>query len=409
MSHVEANFAVFTDDETFELVARQGGPAGVVVAHDPSAVEIELDAADPTQLTALRLWHDGALAQDQVRILEALLGDAAGPVLALFGDPRPRRTALRSRRLSSLPGDTSSELSLFVAAQDALGRLETPASVRPLLEFAAITAASSGSLGLATPALPSRDALEYAVLGTPPEARALLAELLEEAASRGLLDPALVRTMLGRTAEPLADDAFSDVVDASAEPMRAARDLATVFSSLSASRVHDPSLAAPLVLHPGVLLDPSSVPCGDVSFTWVHDANLLVRATAAPDAMLWVRVRRDADGTVVAAGPLLPAQRGHEALLLVAELDHVVVDIVPAVDAPVLSHAAGALARAYEHGRRAGRLERLGRLQEAEQAWRECSRFHRLAGDPQREKLALARGFTTRATAPATLVDHLLD
>jgi hypothetical protein len=189
--------------------------------------------------------------------------------------------------------------------------------------------------------------------------------------------------------------------------------LQPVFSLASESIARSTVLTG-VTLRPAVVVDRASALRSGVRAHWVSDSNIevLVEGDLDPSLPWWARARRDSDGTIVAAAPLTHALgrpgSTHTALLLVAELDHVVVDVVPSVNDPVLSHRIGSLASAYEAGRRAGRLERLGRFDEAATTWRECARLHGIAGDAQRQKMALSREFINRPPAPASIVDHLL-
>jgi hypothetical protein len=402
MNHIDAAFVVATSDETFDLTAKQGDAGGVIGVSDSSGVDIELDGADPSQVTAVRVWHDGALSAEQVEVLGTLLGDSAPGVIGAFGSSRPVRVGSRSRRLSSLSGDVSEDLTLYTSALDALERVETAAGVKPLLRLAAAVGNARGGLRLQTPQQMTKAELELAVFSAPTTAHVLLEQLINDAVRYGVLDPELAATisLSPRRATPASDPMLIDA-------------LQPVFSLASESMLRSTALTG-ATLRPAVVVDRASALRSGVSAHWVSDSNIevLVEGDLDPSLPWWARARRDSDGTIIAASPLTrsPEQTGstHAALLLVAELDHVVVDVVPSVNDPVLSHRIGSLAVAYEAGRRAGRLERLGRFNEAGAAWQECARLHGIAGDAQRQKMALSREFVNRPPAPATIVDHLL-
>lgn len=396
MRHIDAVFAASTTDCIFDLTAKQGGPAGVIGVSDGSGVEIDLDGADPSQVAAIRIWHDGTLSDEQVGILGALLGDMTPEALAAFNSDRPVRVGTRRpRRLSSLPGDVSQELTMFTSALDALQRLETPQSVKPLLHLAAIVASRQGGLDLSTPGVLSQGDLALAVLSASPTARPSVLRLLDDAAALGVVSDEFANAMRRASQDQL-------------QPALLDADQIVLSSALSTTRMRGG--AQKPAIRPTIGIDPASSLRTGVTARWISSGNIEVRVAADLDSTQkwWVRARRDSDASIVAAAPLTLTSHVFTALLLAAEVDHIVLDIVPDVNAPVLSQHVGSLAAAYEAGRRAGRLERLGRDAEAAAAWRQCANLHQLGQDPQREKMALARAASNQAQSPATMIDHLL-
>lgn len=399
MKHIDATFAASTNDCTFDLIAKQGDAAGVIGVSDSSGVDIDLDGADQSQVAAIRVWHDGALSNEQISVLTTLLGDMIPEALAAFNSPRPVRVGARRRRpLSSQPGGVSRELTVFTSALDALQRPDTPQSTKPLLHLAAIVAAAQGGLSLHTPAL-SRDELTLAVLSAPLSAGPLVGTLIDDAVALGVLSASFRDALSAREAPPAQRHPGVFTAD---------HGQLVVSPALSLSSVQSYPLR--IQIRPSLGIDPASALRAGVTAAWVADGNVEVRISADIDTTTkwWVRARRDSDASIVAVAPLTFSSHTHTALLLVAEVDHIVIDVVSAVDCPVLSSRVGSLAAAYDAGRRAGRLDRLGRESEAAAAWRECANLHELANDAQRQKMALARAFQNREPYPATVVDHLL-
>jgi len=406
MSHVSGDFTVISDDETFEIVGRQGGPAGVLGVSTESGIEIEIDGADVSQLAAVRVWHDGALSSGQVAVLEGLFGDLTPSIIQAFNLPRPVRVGSSRSRLNSLRDDeVSRELSSFVHASDALARPETSAGVRPLLVLHALVAQALGGLAGTAGLVLDPAELELAVMGIPSRARRQLNELLFQASNLGILQAPF--------ATELANLPFSsqpELVDlALSTDNRLADDLVlTPQLSLSSSTLN--TVSRSVAIRPQLSVDSSGVFASSTSVQWAEACNVMVEVARPhdPTVQWWARARRDSDGCIVAAAPLVNNGNGMRSLLIVAESDHLVIDVVGAISERVLSPNVGALARAYEAGRRAGRLERLGDEQAAEIAWRECARLHGLAGDFQRQKMAMARNFDRRFNVRDSLVDHLL-
>lgn len=160
---------------------------------------------------------------------------------------------------------------------------------------------------------------------------------------------------------------------------------------------------------PRVTLDPLSLLLDDVTWLWVGESTLRVIAPPTPaNEVLWVRVR-SRDGTVLAASPLLGRDSFRcEANLLVVFREDLILDVVASVTARVLGDRVAAIARAVESGQRAGRLERLGALDDAAVAWEECAAWHRVVGDSPREKLAMVRASSPSSSSPS-LLDALLE
>lgn len=404
MSHVSGEFTVISDDATFEVVSRQGGAAGIIGVSTESGVDIEVDGADVTQLTAVRVWHDGALSSSQLLVLEQLFGNLTPAIVHAFSAPRPVRVGTSRSRLNSLRDEEiSQELSSFVLASDALQRPETPSAVRSLLVLDALVSQARGALPR-NPALQLDMAeLELAVTGVPTRGRRHLSELLFQASSLNIIDSSFASALMKLSNQPeLADVdmsyASSLVDELPLQPILLSH--ASTLNLVSRSAVQRPRLS----------VDPSGMFASSTTLRWSEHCNISVMVDRPydPTAQWWARARRDSDGCIVAAGPLVESARGLHARLLVSESDHLVIDVVAGIADRVMAPNIGALGKAYEAGRRAARLERLGRLPEATAAWQECSQLHGVAGDFQRQKMAVAREFERRGIARDTLADHVL-
>jgi hypothetical protein len=404
VSHVSGEFSVISDESTLEVVSRQGGPAGVLGVSTDSGVDIEVDGADVSQLTAVRVWHDGTISPSQLLVLEQLFGDLAPSIVQAFSATRAVRIGTSRSRLNSLRDDAvSQELSSFVLASDALQRPETPSAVRPLLVLDALVAQALGGLPHNAALKLDLAALELAVTGVPSQGRRHLRELLFQASRLGIIDTELASALAKLSAQPEFSDLAVSFSSSQFDELALLSSLSTDVSALNIT-THS---AAP---RPQISVDPSGVFASSTSVRWAEHCNLSVSVERPydPTAQWWARARRDSDGCIVAAGPLVESSRGLHARLLVSESDHLVIDVVAGIADRVLAPNIGALARAYEAGRKAARLERLGRMSDAAESWNECSRLHGVAGDFQRQKMAVAREFERRSFARDTLADHIL-
>jgi hypothetical protein len=391
--HIEDNFVVFFDDQTLEIVGVQPGPAGSIGVSCGNGVEVDLDGAEVSQMNAVRVWHEGSIAPEQISVLETLFADLTEGILQAAQSDRPVRVGRSARRLSSQRQMVSQELSGFVHASDALERIETPSGVRPLLQFA--VAVHGFDVGLPVE-MPLVSDVALAAAGLSRDALWHFRSLVSRATALGLVSDADASILLNQSRRSAFPDPLL-VSRSSVSPVSAP----ALLNQLSVD-VHRAELS--------VVVDPSGLFANKTKARWTHQANIAVTVDCPFDAsmQLWARARHDGDGTVVAAAPLLPDGSHVAALLLVAERDHVVVDVVSHVSARVLSGEVGALGRAFEAGRRAARLERLGLDEAAARAWDECAVLHGRAGDFQRQKLAMSRGVRRGMFEPASLMDHLL-
>jgi hypothetical protein len=398
---IEGSFTVFSDELTVEVVGTQSGPGGSIGASIAENVEVELDGADPTQLNTVRLWRDGDLSPEQHRVLTMLFGSEASLIVEASRSNRPTRVGARSVRASSRSQGVRSGFAEFVQALDALDRVATPQAVQDLLRLIAVV---QGSGFAHSHPLPSPEQLSLAAAGLSEDGYALWSEMIAAAVEVGVLDrKEMQRTLSSRplpySTSAAQPDGISELVLRSQALLNQA-----VWSSVSPSTTNED------VLRPLLQVDPSSIFFTNTAATWGPGSNVIVTVfgVSEPRSQLWVRARFDSDGSIVAAAPLQPNGGSLIATLLVPERDHIVLDVVPHPADRVLTQDVGALGRAFELGRRAGRLERLGRAPEAEGLWRECAAAHALTGDFQRQKMALNRALLRQPVRPATLIDHVL-
>ena len=422
MTHIQGPVVVVSDDETFEIVIQQAGPAGAIAAPVSDGIDVELDGGNIGQPSVVRVWHEGSLTNAHQQSLQALFGPAADAIISSFGDDRPRRIGNR-QRLSSRPEGASDELVAYVSSHDALQRAETPLSTRALLELQLLVAAHSGGL-TSTPALqlpatqpaPSYDALQAAIIQNGTYARNQISELLNDAALLGLIDVQAAAELLGllHSRPTRLDHAEESDVAYASEPVASSFIDALVLPSLNMLQpLYSQSATnrSRLAHTPLVTIDTSGHLSQLTTASWLDHSNIEVRihqGARHAGTTWWARARRDHDGGVVAAAPFVAKDEDLVTMLLVAPLDHCIIDVVSDVAARVLSTPVGALNRAYEAGRRAGRLERLERFSEAADAWRECATWHATASDSLRQKMALAQGNLSRLQTSPSLSDRLL-
>lgn len=395
---VSGPFVVHADDHLIEVVARGAGPAGAIgVELFDGAVSLDLDGADVNQLVAIRFPLTGGVSTVQRSFIEEFFGNAADDILTAASGRRPSRVGARRRAATSNDiVEVDPQLALLVVGADTLHRFVSTPATEALLALETLTAATATGIALDRA---FRAHCEQALLNLPrtfpvPGLDKSYQESLSRAVAAGVLSgpPSVsippLRKPLTKTSIPLGD-------------LIAYSRFEGIPAGVSALPFPDNA--------PRIKLDPLSLLRDDVTWLWAGNATLRVSTPACTsDETLWVRLRA-ADGTVLAASPL----RGHEtnrreAHLLVIPRDGLILDIVSEVAARVLDDRVAAIARAVECGQRAGRLERLGALDDAALAWEECAAWHRVVGDAPREKLAMVRGESPSGAAP-TLIDALLE
>lgn len=395
---VSGPFVVHADPHLVEVVARGAGPAGAIgVELFNGEVSLDLDGADVNQLVAVRFPLEGSLSPVQRSFIEAFFGEAAGDVLNAVPGRRSMRGGARRRGVASNDFvEVDRRLTRLVVGVDTLNRSVSSPAVEALLALEVLAASKETGVPLG-PAFRTycAQALEHLPRTFPvPGLEDAYREILSRAVVAGVLN--------GPPKTVVQQD--PEVLRASSIPLGA-------FASYSRSVAAPagPGEASSTGVLTRITSDPLSLLRDDVAWFWVGAATLHVTAPAGVgDEVLWVRLR-SADGTILAASPLLgqvPTRR--EARLLVVPRGGLVLDIVPEISARVLDDRVAAIARAAECGQRAGRLERLGELDDAAIAWEECAAWHRIVGDSPREKLAMLRSTTPTDAAP-TLLDSLLE
>ena len=407
---LEGEFVAYGDDVLVEAVARQGGPAGVCRGSLLNgAVDVEVDAADPSQIVCVRAWVDGDLSDAQVETLELLLGSDSSAVIAAVGEESPRRFgSSRNRRNASLVrGEVPYDLTAMVVAADSLSRAETPQGARSVLRLEAYV--RGARLGLPVSVEPvDEQELALAVMGVPAAGRGQIAEILQGARDYGFLSDSAAAILLD-TLYKFEDSVVSSVfLEQDALLSRQLPHLSPLLSSVSLSE----SLLFPAVRAPKLEVASHSAFKGAVTCSFLDRHNVSVRVRGAgvgtPEGW-WVRARRTTDSVVVAVVPLQAHGDDLVGVMLVPAGEELVVDVADSPTQRAFSSAAVMTEDAYQFGRQAARLERLGEDARADEQWRRCASAHGAAGDSQREKMALSRGYMRRGTNEPVLADYLLN
>lgn len=406
---LDGEFVAYGDDVLVEAVARQGGPAGVCRGSLlGGALDVEVDAADPSQIVCVRAWLDGSLSDAQVGALELLLGHNAEAVVRAVGQETPRRFGSRSRQNTSLnSGDVPIDLTAMVLAADSLTRAETPQGARSVLRLEAYVKARR--LGLVIDIEPVDDQeLALAVVGVPVGGRGYVAALLHDAREFGILPDATAALLL---------DTLYKFEDSVVSPMYLEQD--ALFSrqpthlSSAPAELRLASSSLDLTLQVARLsVAPYSAFKTAVSCSFVDRHNVVVRVRGAgveTPSGWWVRARRVTDSVVVSVVPLQADGNDLTGFMLVPAGEDLLVDVADSPTQRAFSSAAVMTEDAYRLGRLAARFERLGDDARADVEWRSCARAHGAAGDDQREKMALGRGYMRRGTNEPVLADHLLN
>lgn len=395
---VTGPFVVHADPHLLEVVARGSGPAGAIgVELFGGEISLDLDGADVNQLVAVRFPLAGGVSSVQRSFIEAFFGEAAEDVVNAVRGRRSSRVGMRRRGTTSLDAvEVDPLVSLLVVGADTLNRVVSAPAVEALLALEVLVAAKETGIPLE---LAFRTHCEQALLRLP---RTFPVHGLDGSYQESLSRAVSAGVLSGPPEAPVRKT--PELLRKASIPIGSV----TSYARFGATPEGDPG--APFVTSaPRVTLDPLSLLRDDVTWYWAGTSTLHVTAPAgAGDEVLWVRLR-GADGTVLAASPLL----GHgaprrEAHLLAAPREGLILDIVPELAARVLDDRVAAIARAVECGQRAGRLERLGEFDDAALAWEECAAWHRIVGDSPREKLAMVRAASPSSGEP-TLLDALLE
>jgi hypothetical protein len=361
-------------------------------------------------MTSVRIQHSGKLSVEHEEAIHELFGETGESIARACGTSKPVRINIdqyaTGRRSIRRESTVSEELAKYVSASDSLNRFETPIIAKALLELEiAIISATSRAFTTNTFSF-SQEYLEESILTCPRSAHSTIRRLLSIGADLGLINQTTYKNLLSLTdvTTLTVDSLLSEIDYYGAEALKSVQ-LVDVSSSrgeaLRIGEIREPALIG---------IDDSSILSGKVSVYWETPTNINVtieRGTLHADTTLWARARRDSDQSIVAIAPLIAQNLDLTTLLLVSNTDHYIVDITSEVSSRVVSPHVGSLNRAYEAGRKAGRLERLGHYREAAAAWRECAQWHTQSGDTLRWKLATVMPSSPREHPYVTLSDHI--
>ena len=411
MTHIAGQVVAVNDGTTFEIIGSTSGPAGSLSAAVCPGVIVDVDAGSASSVNLVSVEHQGSLSDVQQECLRVLYGDASLDLFEAFKSPKKVRLNIdqfQSRNVSR--SSVSSSLVSLVSSADSLERMEISILFRPLLELSVLTSADLLALPKGNVSVPSIESLTQALMEVPVKSHYLVRALLLDAKYMGVLSETDVAKLL------LLFDSSKPSLEFSAPISVFSRQPDYVSSVVSESRsgmYHDYSKSTN---EPLLVVDATSLLCSKVDVKWVTESNIQVtvkQGALYSDTVLWARARRDRDNTIVALAPLGVSMDSLTTLLLVPNTDHYIVDIVHEASARVLSSQVGALNKAYEAGRQAGRLERLGDLRRSQELWQECATWHTKAGDGLRAKGALSLVSSTRSSrrsvAPSLFSDHMLE
>ena len=458
----------YPDAQLLRVVGWRFGPAGAAVVDLAGGVRLALDAARPQQLTELVVdAPNGRPSPAAMRAVAHLIGaEPAARLLALVEGKSPDRlTPITEAPLDDRLGSPRRERD---AAPSSVGVLTSFALAADLAMDASIhdvTAAFAGAeaahystrlaeLELVDPGAPrvlaerfmtSLAAFELdqavAIVGRSERSVELLRSVLDlldpDDPSRGpvgmLVHRAISRTMARQGMRQLAEEgvpeaiaffdrenAARDAIDGSppvALAAAAAAPRAAAPESRLAARAKTAEAAADMIR------EPVEVDAPEHLMAWLSEGgthlNVIGRASSAHAGTAWVRAFDRRRQLLLGLAPLR-AEGGQSTSLILLPPGYaggdLIVDVSVEPGEPRPTAARVAVENAIRSGRRAARLERLGR-QEMTDAWHEASDAWRDAGDDQRA--ALAATYATRQRARAgepsagvaepLITDELLD
>lgn len=411
MTHISGQVVVVNDGTTFEVIGNTPGPAGSLSAVVCPGIRVDVDAGSASSATLVSVEHQGSLSDVQQECLRVLYGDDASGLFEAFKSPKTVRLNIDQFQSGNASRSSiSSSLVSLVSSADSLERIETPLALRPLLELSVVTSADFLSLPKGSVSVPSIESLAHAIRKIPRRSQHRVEALLTNAQYMGVLSGYDTAKLL------LLFDSSSP----SSEP----RKPLPVFSrqpdyiSFVRSEVHSsaPSGYTQPPHEPLLVVDDASLLCSKVYVKWATESNIQVilkQGALYTNTVLWARARRDSDNVIVAIAPLDVSLDNLTTLLLVPNTDHYIIDVVSDVAARILSSQVGALGRAYEAGRQAGRLERLGNTTRSQELWQSCAKWHSKAGDDLRNKGAMSlispMDRPRRRIAPSSFSDHILE
>lgn len=409
-----AEWDPLTDD--LLLTGTLPGPAGSFVM-TLRGVAVVLDAADPAVVNSLMITESTALADSTRQLLSRLLGgDVAGAAWGAVGDPtaRMRIGGRRSRRGRD---GVNPEMARLVLAMSTAGdaglraeeralanleaavlahRLDLQSSIdgcAEMLHDSALAVARAGPLEHTFRRPSDADRL-------PTSAVSIAAALCREAA--GLVTDDLLRARLLHLTEP--DEPRHAAAGASAPapaPAPAPMQLPAMAKRTRLDHAEEEVAEAAIAYLPHALdraVTPDSLPnlIGGVEVTISRTSNdeyeLRLADWADRADGWWVRAFTGADHVPLAMVPM--ASDGPDAVGRFLVTEHaaasMVVDVVNDPAEVLAPEQIAVFRAAVAAGKRAGRLERLDRHDEAQLAWQRASELHFSAGDSWRGSTAAA-------------------
>jgi len=423
------------NDELF-LTGTLPGPAG---SFEMSfrGVDVVLDAADPAVVNSLTITASSHLTHAARRLLGRLLGDdVAGAALSPVGDATVRIRIGGRHRGRGRDGAHPAMARLVLAwstandagmrAEDrALATLEAAvlahhlglqASIEgctEMLHDSALTVARAGPLERTfgwyrDPAQRGRTPIGGAT------AASIAAELCREAA--GLITDDLLRTRLLQLIEPDEPRHIAAAASAPAPAQLPAMAKRMRLDQAAPAEVTEADVDAAIAYLPHALdraVTADSLPkliAGaepTIGRTTNDEYELRLAGWADRADGWWVRAFAGADRVPLAMVPM--AADGPDAVGRFLVTEHaaasMVVDIVDDPAEALVPEQIAAFRAAVAAGKRAGRLERLERLDEAHVAWQRASELHVAAGDSWRGETAsaLAAGRFQRTDGARTI------
>lgn len=410
--------------DELRLTGTLPGPAGSFEV-SLAGVEVVLDAADPAVVNSVAVTEASRVADGTRQLLHRLLGeDVTTVVLIAVGHPtvRPRIAARQSGRGR---GGTNPAMARLVLAMSTAGDAGLRAEERALADLEA--AVLSHRLGLQASIAGGAELLHDSALavaqagplertygwssrgdrpaGIGPSAASAAAALCREAA--GLISDELLRARLLHLIEP--DEPRHAAAGAAAPaPMqapaskrmrvdRAAEQAAEPAAASVAEEMADAAIAyLPHALDRAVTADslPRLIAGAEPTISRTSNDEYELRLAGWADRAdgWWMRAYSGADRVPLAMVPMTNDGADAVGRFLITEhaAASMVVDIVNDPAQALAPERIATFRAAIAAGKRAGRLERLDRPDDARVAWQRASELHFAAGDTWRSTTAAA-------------------
>ncbi len=375
-----------TDGDDLELIQTVPGPAGSLELRIGS-VEVAVDAADVTAINHVRVelgpqGLDPAARRTLTRLLgDALLDEVDHVVLEPPAKSRQIGLARADQRIHVdrvfvrlVTAASATDRPGLLPHERALSVLETVALARRLRLPELVDQWAGDVIDAAALLAADPDHVDRALRN--PDARAAAADLCETAAKWPAIS--LVADGLNRLAAQLrvaSPDGTGDGGSAGTRPLDAS------------AQPTEPASVALDSLAPMVT---GAWPT--VSRTFHDEFEIRLPGWGERAAGWWVRAFSGADGVPVAAVPIEADGDDAVGYCIVPPrfADQLLIDVVDDPSSPRSSERIAAFRAAIATGKRAARLERLDRHDEAAATWQASSELHRRAGDDWRAATALA-------------------